>query len=359
MIAVEELKYESEVRAYLSTLKAEIQPENKREVRAILLSRKRELLIAHKSALKTQESRALNLLKRVDYANIEPTLVHVPKSDNELWRYLLCMLSSSPTAAFGKPGRSNRFFAYDLTSHGILGVVEVGSDMQTLGVRDKHIAWSKEMKFSGRLNSIGNIGTCVSTQPFGTLCGGKFMCVACTSELLVDTWQHRYGEVLAAINVTSLYGRSSMYNRLNEFDYLGNTPGLGTAHIDAAGLRLLKAFASANNLKLRSGGHGLSMDNKSDLVERVLATLKIDRTSIESHQPRGVYFHAMGAQALPYLRGEVDTFEPDRRSLRDVRDWWKTRWYTPRFAKYAEEVTSFDPDVYRIDNQIELCRDAV
>jgi hypothetical protein len=351
------LLLEAEMRAYIATLDATM-PTDKAGVRDVLLTRKLETLLAAYDALKTQQSRALNLMKRVDYEHIEPVLVHVSDADLPLWKYVRMCVSSAPF--LGRPGRSNFVFCLDKRSKGLLGVLEIGSDMQSLGVRDRYIGWSNERKYNGGLNHIGNVGTCVSVEPFGLLTGGKFMIVASTSETFVDLWSHKYGEKLAAVLVTSLFGKSSVYNRLTEFTYLGNTPGQGTAHVSKDGVRLLKRFVHANNLRTRSGGHGLPMDNKNDLLERACAVLKIDRASIESHQPRGVYLAPLGDQALPFLRGEISEadFEPSRRSQRDIADWWTQRWYANRMQSQRDKVLAFDFDTYRLDAQIELCRAA-
>lgn len=347
------LLLEDDVRAYIATLDTTM-PTDKAGVRSVLQARKLEVLIAQYDTLKRQQARALNLMKRVDYTDIDPTLVHVSNADLPLWKYLRICVSSAPF--LGRPGRSNFLFCIDKNTKGIMGVLEIGSDMQSLGVRDKYIGWSQARKYAGGLNHIGNVGTCVSVEPFGLLTGGKFMIVAATSELIVDLWPHKYGEPIAAVVVTSLFGKSSIYNRLKEFVYLGNTPGQGTAHVSRDGTKLLKRFVQANNLRTRSGGHGLPMDNKNDLLERACAVLKIDRSQIESHQPRGVYFAAMGQDALPFLRGDVAQFEPNRRSLDEIAAWWKERWYAQRLVSHGPLVAAFDFDTYRLDTQIDVCR---
>lgn len=344
---------ETDVRDYIATLDGSM-PTDKDGVRNVLQARKLEVMLEQYETLKQQQSRALNLMKRVDYANVNPTLVHVSDKDLPLWKYVRICVSSAPF--LGRPGRSNFMFCIDQNSGGLMGVLEIGSDMQSLGVRDKYIGWTQERKYSGGLNHIGNVGTCVSVEPFGKLTGGKFMIVAATSDIIVDLWQHKYGEQLAAVLVTSLFGKSSIYNRLKEFVYLGNTPGQGTAHVNKAGVKLLKQFVRQNNLRTRSGGSGLPMDNKNDLLERACAVLKIDRSTIESHQPRGVYLAPLGDDALAFLRGEITDYEPPRRKIDEISAWWQERWYANRLAQFRQEVTAFDFDYYRLDSQIELCR---
>lgn len=351
------LLLENEVRAYVASLDR-AQPTTKDEVRRVLLDRKLETLLAHRKTLKTHERRAISLMKRVEYDRIDPQLVFCNPDDLPLWKYVRMIVSSAPF--LGRPGRANFMFCVDRLSGGLLGVLEIGSDVQSLGPRDKHIGWTKERKYGGGLNHLGNVGTCVAVQPFGLLTGGKFMIEATLSSDVVSAWKHQYGNVMAGVVVTSLFGRSSTYNRLPSFAYLGDTQGLGTAHVDAAGAKLLKAFARENNILSRSGGVGIRMDNKSDLLERACAVLKIDRTSVASHQPRGVYFAQTGPDALPFLRGELPEgdagFLPHEVDQADVAAWWADRWYAMRWPKVRADVAAFDFDAYRVDSVIEAIR---
>jgi hypothetical protein len=239
-----------------------------------------------------------------------------------------------------------------------MGVVEVGGDMQSMGLRDRFIGWSIARKFAGGLNSLGNLGTCVATAPFGLLTGGKFAALASATDLVANLWFERYAEPLAMVCVTSLYGRSSQYNRLPGFSYLGDTPGHGTAHVSKADTALLNRFMAANNLLPRTGGTALDIASKQDLLARACATLKIDRASIATHQPRGVYVCPLGDDALPFLRGERPTFAPTTETVDRVADYWMNRWYAMRWPKVRDEIARFDHDTYRVDSQIELCRAA-
>jgi hypothetical protein len=351
-------RHEAEVRAYVATL-ASPATGDKESTRRVLMARKAEALIAHRDALKKDEKRALALMKRADYADVRPVLVHCGPDDKTLWRYVYATAHSSPTAAFGRPGRSNRLFCLDQRSGAILGVLEIGSDVQSLGPRDRFIGWDKGRKFGGGLNHSGNVGVCLSVAPFGLLTGGKFMIEATTTTLVTDLWTMRYGEPIAIVVVTSLYGRSSLYNRLPSFSYLGDTPGQGTAHVTSEGLVLLKRFIEDNGLRTRTGGVGLIMDNKSDYLERACAALKIDRASIASNQPRGVYVALLGAKSLPFLRGEAGEFLPIAREQAAVQEWWRERWYEMRLPKVSAQIAAFDFDSYRVDNQIDICRSAV
>src|SRR4030095_12920128 len=122
-------QHEAQVRSYFSSLEG-LKPKNKDGVRSVLLERKLECLLLERSELRSVERRAVTLIRRVDWDHINPKLVHVAPTDMPLWIYCRKLISSAPWS--GRPGRANFFFCVDQFSKGILGIVDLGSDMQSL-----------------------------------------------------------------------------------------------------------------------------------------------------------------------------------------------------------------------------------
>jgi len=357
------LKLENEVRQYLNTLKRSA-PLTKEETRAVLLERKLELLQMRRAELKRVEGVAVSLLRRVDYGNIKPRLVFCAPKDKPVWDYLRNVVSSAPWT--DRPGRALFLFCVDAVSGGIMGIVDLGSDLAILGPRDKYIGWTQKRRLTdGGLRCMMNLGTCVAVAPFGQLTGGKYMSVAVTSREMGQTWQSRYGDVLAGVTTTSLYGESSQYNRLDEYKYLGTTNGGGIANVSEYGKSLLDAFLSQNAFRSahgRNGGSGGAAGRLGGTLNKVFnacAALGIDPATLGSSQPRGVYLCERGPDALPFLRGESQTFTDTMRNNAAISDWWVERWYKMRLSKKATEIAAFDYNTYRVDAQIELCKLAV
>lgn len=358
------LKLEREVREYLGTLK-QTRPKNKAEIRSALLVRKLDNLRQRRATLKRSEVRALRLMGRVDYTKIKPSIVPVTtKKDRALWTYCRHILSSAPWA--GRPGRSNYFFCVDDVSGGLLGIVDFSGDLAVLGPRDDHIGWKSEQKYKrGGINRIGAVGTCVSVAPFGWLTGGKFQMMATCTEEFVRFWRQRYDDPLAAVTTTSLYGKSSIYNRLeggsipDEFPdvkYLGSTPGGGIFHIDAAGYDLFLRFLAENQQTTRPSGASTLMGGKWNALIAVAGHLRFDLESIKTYQPRGVYMAELGVNALDFLRMNTLELQQELPTIRDVSKWWLGRWYEMRLPKQVDRIRSFDVNMYQVDRQIDYCR---
>lgn len=243
------------------------------------------------------------------------------------------------------------FFAIDENTGGILGIVELNSDLNILPPRDRYIGWTREQKYAARrLNYLANVGTCVGIAPFGVLTGGKFMLMAMLSGKVNDAWTTRYRQPIAAITTTSLYGKSSIYNRIKEFKYLGTTQGVGVSNFTERDVAVLRKFANANSLTSRQGVRG-ALFIKNDIANKIASLLKLDRAEYGAKAPKGVYFGEAG-DAMPLLRCETDEFTHANRDIDEIRDFWLDRWYSMRYPKKRDEVESFDASMYQLDRQI-------
>jgi len=159
-----EYKLEKEVLDMLDGVRVAV-PKGKDEMRLLLYKRKLDELLQKRDRLKEVEYTAIKHLKKVDYDNIKPKLIFVKPNQKKLWFFYRHVFSSAPFT--GRPGRSCFLMCIDENSGGVMGVIDIGSDLMVIGPRDKYIGWSRERKFSGGLNHIGNVGTCVCARPFG------------------------------------------------------------------------------------------------------------------------------------------------------------------------------------------------
>ena len=109
----------------------------------------------------------------------------------------------------------------------MLGVICLGSDVTSLGARDRFIGWSLDNKYKdGKLihTSIGTTICCV--QPLGyNFLGGKLVAALVTSSVVRDAWKKTYEQTLVGLSTTSLYGIHSMYNSIPHWKTLGESAG--------------------------------------------------------------------------------------------------------------------------------------
>lgn len=344
-------KLESEVRSmFAEAAQRSAQATDKESLRRMYQDAKLRLLKKRRAKLRAHEARAIRLMSMVDYSRIDPTVVYVG-SERPLWDYYRNILSNAPWN--GRLGRLMPYLCVDRNSGGVMGIMEISSDLNLLGPRDKHIGWTKEAKFEmRRLNNVVNVGTCVGVAPFGWLTGGKFMLTAALSSKCTDGWRTKYGDVVAAVTTTSLFGKASVYNRLKEFEYLGCTLGHGVTVFTDEDAALMKGFCQANSVVVRQGKRGGTMP-RLDMAHKIVAMLKLRADAHSSKAPKGVYFGTTSDDSMPFLRGEIDTMTPDQRDVDDIASWWLDRWCAMRWPKKRDEVESFDYASYTVDRQID------
>lgn len=341
---------EAEARDVLARL-VSAPPQTKDDVRRVMATRRLENLTRERKTLRMVEARAIRLIRKVDYRKpLAPRLVFVAPEERLLWTYYRHVLSSAPWTA--RPFRALYLFCVDAHSGGVLGIVDLGADLHVLGPRDRWIGWDRAQKFRRLRNSI-NAGTLVGVAPFGWLTGGKFLLEACATGFIADTWRRRYGDMVALVLTTSLYGRSSVYNRCPSFTYLGDTPGVGVFHIGDRDWHTLRDFLDANQIPQRAAG--VSANRHNGLL-KAAAVLGVDLESVASHQPRGVYVSVPNSEARAFLAGTCATLTTSyTRSVDAVAEWWNTRWWAMRHPKLLDELTNWDADVLRVDRQIAIC----
>ena len=141
------------------------------------------------------------------------------------WTYVRKLISSMEFTA--NPGRNVKGYVKDKVSGKILGVISLGSDITSLGVRDEFIGWTKEDKFNGGKLNCTAIGTSIiATQPLGyNFLGGKLVSALTTSPTFRQEWKEKYNNTLVAVGTTSLYGIHSQYNGIPHFKTLGESKG--------------------------------------------------------------------------------------------------------------------------------------
>lgn len=324
---------------------------SKEATRAILLERRSEVARNLSAGVKAQERRAINLMRRCRYPDVKPVLKRISSSDADLWTYMRVCLSSAPWT--GRPGRLLRYLVVDEKTGGVLGVVDLGSEVMQLGPRDRLIGWKQYEKLGGGgLRRIVNMGTCVAAQPFGWLCGGKYIAEAVASREIAADWKRKYCDALALACTTSLYGKSSQYNRLANWIYLGNTPGASPhSMLCNRDKKILKTFVRQHGRISRAGGYGGDLGGMMDVLSKAVHYSGLPALIVGEGQPRGVYISELYSGAIGDLRTGLETSTPER-TAQQAADWWRSRWCDMRWPKERDKITSFDWSQYQLKNVI-------
>jgi hypothetical protein len=230
------------------------------------------------------------------------------------------------------PGRFLRFMFEDEATGQILGVTSLGSDVVSIGCRDKHIGWTEEVKLGGKLNNTA-IGTCiVATQPFGfNFLGGKLMASMLVTPEVRDKWKSVYGDTLAGLTTTSLYGNGSMYNSIPWWKSLGHSAGKipikpNDDFYDVWHQIIKKKYPEAYDKLMWNPQGQVATGVKGKILNTIFKEVGIKPTQYIHGFERGVYFAPLYENTTEFLRGEIDEAKLVKKSrgmeVTDVMNWW-------------------------------------
>jgi hypothetical protein len=279
--------------------------------------------------------------------NIQPVIQIVEDSDEaSKWSDVRRMIHTMEFQA--NPGRNVKIYVKDGDSGKLLGLISLGSDITSLGVRDQYIGWSKEDKFvNGKLNNTTIATSIVSTQPFGyNFLGGKLIAALTTSPEIREYWKRKYDNILIGVGTTSLYGIHSMYNGIPHFKTLGESKGKisikpDDKYYDVWHQWLKDTHAdwyeeNITNERIRNG-QNMGLDTtgpvsgiKQKILTKIFRELGIKADAYHHGFQRGVYYANLYENGNEYLCSKID--ENDlvlkkkfMQGIDYTMQWWKPK----------------------------------
>jgi len=255
------------------------------------------------------------------------------------------------TMAFSaNPGRNVKIYVKDRVSGKVLGMISLGSDVTSLGVRDSYIGWTQDNKYKdGKLNHTTIATTIVCTQPLGyNFLGGKLIACMATSPIVRQYWKDKYGQTLIAVGTTSLYGIHSQYNGIPHFKTLGESAGKVAIKPDDSVYEVWHHWLKDNKSEeyMRQTAEKENVDGpatgvKQKIINMIFKELGIKASKYQHGFKRGVYFAQMYENGNAFLRNEITE---DQLVLKDkfakgdqyTMDWWKKK-AVSRYEKLHDE----------------------
>jgi hypothetical protein len=241
----------------------------------------------------------------------------------------------------------------------------LGSPIIHIPERDKFIGWDKETRTKNLIYTMDAyvIG---ALPPYNYLLGGKLISLLLASKEIRKIYQEKYknkitlidkrvSDKLVGIFTTSLYGKSSQYNRLSYdnallYNPIGYTKGFGTLHLSRETIHeMINLLKQNNRMVSHSFGDGPSW------VMRIIRTsgdlLGFDPDFLLNHSfRRGIYFLPLAKNYKDFLCGETNRPEYYNYSKKELVDYWKQRWLQNRIqnADIVNRVADFNPQDFVI-----------
>jgi hypothetical protein len=249
---------------------------------------------------------------------------------HELWWYFRNMISSAPYS--GDVGRRIRWLVVDKNTNFVLGFAGLSSSL-SIPIIDKHIGWTREQKWKNKMvNNTMNMSHCIATPEFSKYLTGKITALSCISKEVIDKFEKKYGDEAVMFMTTSLFGKSSIYNRLKGFLYLGNTKGYSATLIDPKIKRQMR-----EDYKREKGKHSEIYYNEDGSVKWEFGVVKSFQKLNKYAQIqrvenlRGVYILPLAENYQYFLcQRDENLVQLPRETFEDLVQYWRERWFNNR-----------------------------
>lgn len=247
-------------------------------------------------------------------------------------------------------GRNLNFIVADEVTGKYLGVVCISSDFLDLTPRDKVIGWEREKKTQGAMINYTAIGSSiVPLQPLGfNYMGGKLLALLCLSDEVQNLWKEKYGDVLAGVTTTSLYGNTksnglSQYDGLEHWNKMGFSSGSVAFEPRKSTLAMVWSWLRENHPEKyfewweakKENGLPFKRDHKNRSLHFAYPKLGIPKELTRTDHQRGIYFSPLYDNSYEFLRGEIQekdlvkSFDTSTEALTNI---WKTKYAKGRIS---------------------------
>ena len=278
---------------------------------------------------------------------------------------------SSPYAEY--VGRRIKLIVRDagLPNKPVIGIIALGSPIIHIPDRDLHIGWDKETR-TNRIIYTMDAYTLGALPPYNYLLGGKLLCYILASNEVRKIYAEKYknqetfikkrkANDLVAVFVTSLYGRSSQYNRIKYKDkilfyHIGETKGYGSFHFSEETFMAMNEFLEEKGIMIpnRFGG---GPNWRMRVIRTVGDLLNFNSDFLLRHSfKRWIYILTLAKNYKKFLQGKEEKIDYMDYPFEDLVTYWRNRWLNMRKRNeiVLEKVMSFRKENF-LKEEIENC----
>ena len=298
-------------------------------------------------------------------SNIEP-VIEVCETQKQLDIFRIFRFYwSSPYREY--VGRRIKLLIRDnaLPNRPLIGIAALGSSIIHIPDRDKWIGWDKETRTKNLIYTM-DAYVLGALPPYNYLLGGKLISYLIASNEVRDIYQRKYKGIitniskrtanrLACIFTTSLYGKSSQYNRIKYNDNLlyipiGRTKGYGTLHLTEETFNAMRELLSIHNI-LVTNRFGDGPIWRMRVIRSAAEILGFDSDFLLKHSfQREIYAVPVSHNYKKFLKGDHSKLRYYDYPLETLVDYWKERWLSIRKTnmEVKKNVYNFSPEQFRI-----------
>jgi hypothetical protein len=288
-----------------------------------------------------------NLASGVDVwkSTIDP-VVEICESPKQLDLFrILRFYWSSPYSEY--VGRRIKLLIRDnaLPQKPVIGIAALGSSIVHIPARDKWVGWDTKTRTKNLVYTM-DAYVLGALPPYNYLLGGKLLSYIIVSNEVRRIFERKYRRVvtnisertanrLACIFTTSLYGKSSQYNRIKYRDQLlyvpiGQTKGYGTLHLTDETFNAMRELLKARNI-LVTNRFGDGPIWRMRVMRTAADILGFDADFLLRHSfQREIYAVPLARNFREFLKGDHCRLRYYDNPLSDLVAYWKERWLDNR-----------------------------
>jgi len=219
-----------------------------------------------------------------------------------------------------------RHLFYVLThSQDIIALIAMSSPVMNMKRRDIFLGLPcHDMRRKGlELRHYLDLSVCVGIQPLAWHWNiGKL--AAMVAPTLGLQYKEKYGSDLKGVVTTSVWGRSSQYNRV--YHHIGFSSGMGSEHVSNNEIKVMREALKRANIKV-TWKHS-RMGTISAYRTKILGRISESRRSLTHGHKRAIYYHP----SVNYPWQEA------------VKMWY-VRWGYPRYERTKSETPPYQDGV--------------
>ena len=299
-------------------------------------------------------------------SEIQPTIEICEKEKQHRLFRIFRYYWSSPYSEY--VGRRIKLIIRDsaLPSNPVIGIAALGSPIIHIPERDDYIGWDKETRTNNLIYAMDAyvIG---ALPPYNYLLGGKLISYILASREVRNIYKNKYKDQvtltskrrssdLVCLFTTSLYGKSSQYNRLKYegnllYQPIGETKGYGTLHLTEGTIELMRQYLAKKGIDVgHKFGDGPSW--RMRLIRTVGDLLDFNSDFLLKHSfRRTIYFVPLAKNSIEFLNGVEKRPKYNPWSKQIIVEYWKNRWLANRRKNLfvIKKVLNFKPENFEIN----------
>lgn len=284
----------------------------------------------------------------IDIQKIDPYLVMVEQREehSRLWAHATSYWSVPVTSGYG---RRMRYFVFDRFNDKLIGIIGLCDPIIGLETRDiKSIGWTKDQKLQ-RLYNCMTAYILGAIPPYNRILGAKLVALSLLFPEVRQDFHNKYRDSVSIISQTNksanlvyidtlgAFGKSAIYTRLLNWEFVGYTKGQSHLHITANGSwELIKQVVPKEAYDTYKFGKGPNW--KMRVLKRGLQELGLSEKIMSIGWQRGYYRCPLAYNWQDYLLGNTDDIQWKQTSHDDIISYWQDRWVYPRLEKLQEKL---------------------